>query len=326
MIRRVLRGTTAAIIIALALGLAAWMTGRIVTDRWAWSQWLWWIPTPFALAAAVLGVIVLLARAGWLKGSWRAVWVGVVITFIIAIYFSFVEHHLLRGAPRHAEGVLIMHWNWTHAVPHDADRHVDQILAIKPDIGFMTDWGRLTRKASERARLEPEWTVQRVGVFSVMSRWPVTLARTIVANDTTQVALVVIDTTPALGRPLTCLLVDMPSDITIGRMEHMQEVRRMMDEAGLPEIDVAAGDFNTPRGSASLQALLPGVHHAYDDAGHGYAASYFRPLPLYHIDHILLSPNVKATDYRIIDSGFGRHRFQVARIVMTNATSPPAAP
>src|SRR5690606_4746351 len=51
MIRRVLRGTTAAIIIALALGLAAWTTGRIVTDRWAWSQWLWWIPTPFALAA-----------------------------------------------------------------------------------------------------------------------------------------------------------------------------------------------------------------------------------------------------------------------------------
>ena len=37
--------------------LAGWLTGRIVSDRYGWSQWLLWIPTPVALLAVAVGLL-----------------------------------------------------------------------------------------------------------------------------------------------------------------------------------------------------------------------------------------------------------------------------
>jgi endonuclease/exonuclease/phosphatase family metal-dependent hydrolase len=325
MMVRWLRVATWVLVLLLAIGLAAWLVGRVVTDRWEWSQWLWWIPTPFALAAALMGVLVLLVRTLWLRGSLTAVVVGVAIALLLGAYFGLVEHRMLSRERQHAEGVLVMHWNWTHSVPHHVDRHVDQILALQPDIGFMTDWQRLRRNTKERARLEPKWHVEAVSSFTIISRWPVLRARPIVSNDTTQVALVEIDTSDAVGRTTTFLLVDMPSELDVGRMQHMRDVRAMMEASGVATADIALGDFNTPRGSASLRALFPDMHHAYQDAGHGYGATYHRAFPLFHIDHILLSESVRATDYFIVDSGFGRHRAQLARVIINGATSSPRA-
>ena len=309
---------------ALQAAVLAWLAGRIVTDRWEWSQWLWWIPTPAALAAAVLVLIVLLARRPCVKSSRPMLALGAAQFLGIGAFFTFFEHRLLAGPPESPQGVLVMHWNWTHTVPHHVDLHVDQILAQRPDIAFMTDGQRLRRSRSERERLDA-WHIEGVSVFTILSRWPVLRARPIVAREPTHVAIVEIDTTASLGRTTTFLLVNMPSELEIGRMEHMRNVRAMMDSADMPPIDIALGDFNVPRGSASLETFVPGFHHAYQDAGHGYAATFYRPFPLYHIDHVLLSEHVAATDYFVIDAGFGRHRAQLARFALTNVRHAGAA-
>ncbi len=50
----IMRGTR----LAAAFVVAAWLLGRLVSDRYGWSQWLLWIPTPAVLvvAAIALGV------------------------------------------------------------------------------------------------------------------------------------------------------------------------------------------------------------------------------------------------------------------------------
>jgi len=320
--RRVLRVVIAIIALLLGLGVCAWLNGRIVTDQWEWSQWLWWIPTPIALAAAGLAAIVLAVRTFVLRGKAAALYFAVVCVALMTVYFACFEQRLFTAAAAHPEGVRIMHWNWTHSVPHNVDKHVDEFLELKPDIAFMTDGQRLRRRQPERDRLEPEWHVEGVSAFTIVSRWPVVRARPIVANDTTQVALVEIDMTEVVGRTMVFLLVDFPSELEIGRMTHMRRVHEMLAEADVPPVDAVLGDFNVTRGSASLRTLFPELHHAFSDGGHGYAASYYRPFPLFHIDHILLSPDIHATDYTLIDPGFGRHRIQLASIIVSGATAP----
>ena len=57
------------------------------------------------------------------------------------------------------------------------------------------------------------------------------------------------------------------------------------------------------------------MHHAYDDAGRGYGASFHRAFPLYHIDHVLLAEDMEAVSYELVNPGLGRHEVQVATIV-----------
>jgi hypothetical protein len=115
------------------------------------------------------------------------------------------------------------------------------------------------------------------------------------------------------------MVCDLPSEPGIGRMAHLRKVRQMILDSGEAFADVALGDFNVTRGSASLRALFPNMRNAFDDAGHGYAATYYRPTPLFHIDNILLDASVMATDYFTVDPGFGRHRAQLARITIRGA-------
>lgn len=320
--RRVLRGIIAVLVALLSLGVCAWLVGRFTTDEHEWSQYLWWIPTPIVLMALAIIVILLFVRWIALKGTLASVIVALTIALVVGAYFAFVEQRVFRSPAENPDGVLIMHWNWTHMTPQHVDWHVDKFLQFSPDIAIMTDWQRLQRDSGQRARLERQWNVAGISSFTVISRWPILRMRPLVTNDTTHVAMVEIDSTEELGRPLVIYLCDMPSEIDIGRMEHMRDVHDMILSSGAPFADVAVGDFNVTRGSASLSALLPNMHHAFDDGGHGYAATYYRPFPLYHIDNTLLSDGVRATDYTVIDPGFGRHRLQLARIVFKTSQQP----
>ena len=45
-------GITATVIAAAVL--VAWLAGRVISDRYGWSQWLLWIPTPAVLPAVLV--------------------------------------------------------------------------------------------------------------------------------------------------------------------------------------------------------------------------------------------------------------------------------
>jgi endonuclease/exonuclease/phosphatase family metal-dependent hydrolase len=93
----------------------------------------------------------------------------------------------------------------------------------------------------------------------------------------------------------------------------------MLDDLHAPTPDIVLGDFNITRGSASIATAFPGMTEAYDSAGHGYGASYHRRFPLWHIDHMLLGPNVHPLRYDLVNPHISRHDAQVAWIQTTTA-------
>lgn len=166
----------------------------------------------------------------------------------------------------------------------------------------------------------------------------------------------------SLGRPLVVWVVDMPSDPSLSRERVMAEARRAVDAwrspaqeptkggwwrpvgdpVAVPPADIVIGDFNTPRGSASLRELAPGMRDAYEEAGWGRARSWRQvraagpgtpggpvvgravnrvtrlllPLADWHIDLTLLGERWRATRYRLVRPPSGAHDVQVVDLVV----------
>ena len=57
---RVFRALLSLVSITAAALVLAWLLGRVLTDRYAFSQWMWWIPTPLVIAAALIGTLLTL--------------------------------------------------------------------------------------------------------------------------------------------------------------------------------------------------------------------------------------------------------------------------
>jgi hypothetical protein len=61
---RTILGITCTVIAVTVL--VAWLTGRVISDRFGWSQWLLWMPTLAMLPAVGLG-----ARPDNVDAAWR---------------------------------------------------------------------------------------------------------------------------------------------------------------------------------------------------------------------------------------------------------------
>ncbi|MDX2146608.1 MAG: endonuclease/exonuclease/phosphatase family protein [Planctomycetota bacterium] len=123
-----------------------------------------------------------------------------------------------------------------------------------------------------------------------------------------------------LRRALRVWFIDLPSDPRLSRMKIARRAREAMDRLAQAQgdPDLIMGDFNIPRGSASLRVLAGGL--AGGRAG-GLVApsdrvtpSWPRAMPTLHIDHSLVSPGARSRGYWTIDTGVSDHRAQVIDI------------
>lgn len=289
----------------------AWLLGRMLSDRFAFSQWLLWIPTPAMLPAVLLGLLSSLppGRKPRLKRRRLRTWA--LCALLIACYFALVEHRLLRGAPEVKGDLTVAHWNMTHWRT-DADRL--QVLDLICDLTILVDaWG-LRRDPDLLEALPEDQEVLYLRRFMIITNQPVIEARPLIAHDLGDVVLLRLDCSATLGRELVVYAMDLPSDPKLPRAETAGNMRALIDEAEGPAPDLVVGDFNLTRNGAALRGLFPTLHHAFSDGGHGYGASYHRIFPLYHIDHILLNDSLRAARYDLIDPGLGRHCVQKAWI------------
>lgn len=314
-------------------GLLLWLIGRIVSDRYLWSQFLLWVPTPVAIGLAVTGLLAALrpGRSDSQRRRRRIRWTTALAALMI--YFGFIEHRLMRLPPAEHEGLHIVHWNTWPDEREPTDNFLDGVVALNPDIIILSNawiipWWQQTRGWVK----QHEATVRSLRPFAVISRVPLISARHIVSKDDIVVVRLEFDTIEQFGHTLTVYAVDLPSDLKRVRMDVASTARRLLDEvesmqqgdtddAPAPSRthpwtspDLAIGDFNITRNSAAMQRLFPEMRHAFSDAGHGYGSTFFRIFPLYHIDHTLLGDTVTATRYDILDPGASRHRAQSVRI------------
>ncbi|MHC5005533.1 MAG: endonuclease/exonuclease/phosphatase family protein, partial [Planctomycetota bacterium] len=321
------RLAAAAIDYGAALGVAAWCVGRLVSDRYAWSQWLLWIPTPAAIALAVVGLLAAARPDGRRPAPARrrprrlVTWLAVLVA--LAGYLGLIEHRYLRPGGPPPNGVTFVHWNMvaTRATPRS--ELAATLVREDADVTIITNPTVLRGEPAWRSWIEDK-TDRSQTRFAVVSRLPLRRFRALVAADGILVTLLELDATASLGRPLVTWLVDLPSDPVLPRMEIAKRARRLIEQVNAPPPDLIIGDFNMTRGSASLRRIAPGHRHAFDLAGSGYGATYPVRYPLYHIDHVLVGPGLGVADYRLIEPPVGMHRLQRFTVIAPEAAA--AAP
>jgi hypothetical protein len=308
------------ITILAALALMVWIAGRMISDRYEWSQWIAWTPTPVAIGLAALGFIGVMHPGGSKRrlrtrvGAWGIAFAGFII------YFSLFEHHLLTPGccSSQSAGFRIMHWNPSLSENDNAGALSQTVVDLNADITILTNAPAAPWEKPVRRWLGPQRLPVVVFPFSVITKLPILEIRRVVAARQMHATLMRFDATQPLGRELTILAVDLPSDPERSRMDTAKQLRTWLDEANLPPIDIMLGDFNMTRDSASLHTIAPGYRDAFDEAGAGYGATYPRKTPWLHIDHMLIAGDIKPLSYCILDPGAGTHRLQMMTIKAEN--------
>ena len=321
MIRIILKTLGIGCVVLATVILAGWLIGRIASDRYSWSQWLLWIPTPVALLATLLGLAGASrpAKKPRLRRCRLGIWAA--IGAAIGVYFTTIEHRFwFRAAVTDVPGLRVVHWNMSHEKRGRYDAHVEKILELGGDLTILSHSIGTRRSERLQAWLGESARPVMVRPFTVLTRLPILEARALVANDDILVAMFQIDTSDRLGQPITVYAVDFPSDLRRSRAEIARTARRLLADTNAPPPDIVVGDFNMTRGSASLRMLFPDLEHAYKQAGHGYGASFHRTVPLFHLDHALLADTVRASTYELIDPEIGRHLVQVLHLVATSSS------
>ena len=242
-------------------------------------------------------------------GQRRVAWCTALA--VLLVHFALGEHRLFRAAPSVDDTITLLHWNMTSAWYGANADFAASVIEHDADVAILTNPGNVLAEPALR-----EWGQRRERFMSkpfyVASRYPIVERRWLAATEDTHIYRVVLDVP---GRaPLALHLYDLPSHPRVPRADVAAAVERLLTDQDVPAADLLIGDFNITRGSAMLKRLTAGYTHAYDLAGHGYGVSYHRWSPFFHIDHILLAPDVPIARYDLVAPGFGQHLIQLAHI------------
>jgi hypothetical protein len=170
-----------------------------------------------------------------------------------------------------------------------------------------------TREHAVRKWMEDQWNNWAQALGLARREFP--------RGITAAVILIELDTRATLGRTTTLWWVDLPSDPFASRWGNAHVVRARIDQLTttidpatgsplLPPADIVIGDFNTPRGSASLNVITGSLPHAFDLAGWGDARSFPRTYPIIHVDHTFVGPRLSVDQYELIRPSLGDHWLQ----------------
>lgn len=242
--------------------LVLWVLGRVLTDQYAWSQYLWWAPPIWAVGSA-WGLLVVSAVLG--KFALRPggvilrplLTLGCVASTVFLVFGIWRMHRAVLGpSPSTAPGIRVLHWNqsaykaWDKAAPVITPEDADLILIVNSrrnrhrvrlvnELEYMAPSGEEFRVAAGiKANFQPDhFTVQ--GEALVASRFPILRTGTAylerivnpetAARKTGQrgwvmfIELDISECYPDDGPQIMMLwLVDLPSEPTLWRMTSMR--------------------------------------------------------------------------------------------------------
>lgn len=268
---------------------------------------------------------------------------------IAGAYASIFEYRLYRAVmPAQSGSLRVMSWNPGGWDPSDfalrvASRKAN--IVAMANVPMFTDWQKLRTSVGE-----PN-SVVRFGRLSLISAYPVrrwggtrlgvtgAQVRTFLWQGGGQVTIdageglfAELDTTAELGRTTVIWLIDLPSDPDLWRERVCREaaatiaayrgpamsrgpqgldVPQELATLGFPLPDIVVGDFNIPRGSASLRHLSVGLNDVFAGSGWGAGGHFPREVPVFALTQAFAAPWLEAKRYNAVDLGGGRHRAQV---------------
>ncbi|MEM7229630.1 MAG: endonuclease/exonuclease/phosphatase family protein [Planctomycetota bacterium] len=309
---KVLRSVPLAIQVALLLPILAWLIGRILTDRFLWSQWCWWMPTVLAIGLAACAAFIAAMPFPPRRGRATRCVFWIVLTLGLLGYRTEWEQRgpILHDPITATDGFELVHWTCTMSAPHLRATHAAWATTFTGDAAILMHSGGLFLDPAMDDVRANGYRVYPVGLATVITRHELVEHRTILRNGNFFGWTIHLRTAADADDVVTIWLLDLPSNPRIHRWEIASRVRDMLDNANEPRPDLVIGDLNITRGSASLQHLFPDYEHAYDQAGFGDSATFPRERPVYHIDHVLIRAPWRAQRYDLHDPGHGRHRLQ----------------
>jgi len=339
-----------------AVAFAAWLTGRLLTDRTLPTQFIWWVPAWVFVAAlaAALGLRTICQRI-LVRTENRSPKVSCLLAaslIAVTVHAAFFEYRLASTTARTKEpgppALRLLVWN-----PAGQPTLAEPLIRGNPDLiavvnsGYGAEWPAVMEALGDRASAVRsgrmviasrfhilEWGAGSLKVKGAKERTFTWHGGQKVHIDEGYAAYCIMECPQAATGRLTLWFLDLPSDPDIHRARMMTEAgaaieafrgpRYARSEAGdrdevipagsvpqgFPPADLIVGDFNTPRGSHSLQTVCPEFTHAYRQAGKGFMPTWPRNRPLIAIDHVFLSPQWQATKYATLDLAVGEHLAQ----------------
>jgi hypothetical protein len=263
-------------------------------------------------------------------------------------YMLLGEWRLASGAGTpHGTTFRVLFWN---SEVDRLERFEERVLSEHPDIAIIANAPHRADWQFLRAGFGGPTATTRSARFSIVSRYPVLRwgvtdlkikgSRPRVAVwpgggnigiDSGEAMYAELDTSAITGCTTMVWALDLPSDPRMDRADMMHQARATLDAftgpayrrtddgleqpdpavKGFPAPDLIVGDFNTPRGSGSLKIIAGTMRHAFDDAGHGFAATWPRKAPAIAIDQAFLGDHLEAVRYRVVDLGAAQHSAEV---------------
>lgn len=141
---------------------------------------------------------------------------------------------------------------------------------------------------------------------------------------------------PGLGRPLVVWMFDLPSDPGLHKMEPARIARTVTERFtgpvyrpdasggvvastdtvdGFPPPDVVVGDFNTPRGSASVRTIVGNMESAHAQGGFGPDYTWEQPWAWWAIDLMFVGQGWRARRFDAVGLEGHAHAAIVGDIV-----------
>ncbi|GAB4385990.1 MAG: hypothetical protein Kow0022_13820 [Phycisphaerales bacterium] len=339
-------------VVVVFLLLAVWVMGQVLTDEYRFSQYAWWLPVPILLAVCwpMVAASWVLERCSARLGGYQlrpvlsAALLGITLWFV----FGVGRFHRLVW-PRGSGSIRLVYWNL--AVDGEANGAGEVVLGLDPDVAVVANprWDQTRKRLFDAMRRlgsvsavpegEPEpnrfvFTDEiALATRGQIRRWGSVRFGVGGRDDFEHRGVIVFAQLADLApEPITIWVVDLPSDPTLWRMDVMKEaqqaigawsgpdfvagegggwVRRVQAEP-FPKPDVVVGDFNTPRGSASLKILIGDRQNAWKAQGRGFGYTWPRERALLAIDQCFVGPALRVRGFRTLDPGMGRHRLLVA--------------
>ena len=296
-----------------------WCIGRIIGDRNSLVQWISWIPT---LGVVAFGLVWLACRAGDRRRHRVRRWGGLACAALAcgaAVRGEFrpwTDH--VAPSP---QDIRIVQWNTDHPSGNDP-RSMTALATIcaehDVDLFLISNRGSITTQNCVRQWAGPQFFSAGAGPFACVTTFPIEEARVIAVtgtgNNMIWLAKFVVRPPSWNGRALRIAMVDLPSKPTLSRMQVAQELLTAVQRGDLGDVDIVAGDFNALPGSLILSRVFPNFHDSWAQAGSGLRTSWPRLFPLWSIDHVLLTPDMRAISSVTANPGVSKHRMNIVSL------------
>jgi hypothetical protein len=297
-----------------APALAAWLVGQAFADRFAWSQFVFWVPA-FAVSAVAAACVVAALAMGGGRGVRRAAVAVSAIALAFACARSARWEFGWRPWARAAVPgeVVVTHWNpqWPGRDAFELGR------ALAPhagDVCVISNPGSVARGIVAAAWVPPGSNVADRGQFAIVSRHPIAECSLLAVEQVEGVGLVwvgwAVIEVDGFG-PLRVLAVDLPSNPRMPRSASAAALESVLGRVlGDRVPDVVVGDVNATPGGVVHGALGRFGRAAPPWASFGWLCTFRRPWPTLRIEAMLAADGVGWCGYRTIDLGAGEHRAQ----------------